>query len=176
MAILEQAVHVEELAPSAPAGDDSGVVAVLIADIVNLVGEVDALRAELEQLKDEQPHARAPAGETAYFGATDSTVYANSDAFSAAEEFRVAGGTGDGLENLGIVFQDQAMSDVDLLSTDCQGNMCRLSYDAQGKSLGSSVKGTMTLSRLLAENVGGNVDVVFENEDGASVMYVTRVK
>ncbi len=174
-AVNVQARDAASLSTPLPAAAGEHDEAAFVADMINLSGDVDALRAELAQLREERRQAQSLS--SAGSGRSSSNV--NSPAVSqavrsVADEFLVAEGNGEGLENLDLVFQNQMLRSVNLLSTSCQGNMCRLSYDAPNGNLGANFQSAGVLSRLIAKNVGGPVDIMFENESGETVLYVKQ--
>ncbi len=165
------ALGVEHGAQGFPEPAEAGTdirLATLMAEVFNLRGEVDALRAELQRA-DSAGDRATTASSAAASTASDLAAPELSD----QEEFLVAVGDGSGLENIGTAFA--GADGVELGSSMCQGNMCRVSYQVDAATPGQHREALTALTRQIAESVGADVDMVFANEAGESVIYVKRV-
>ncbi|MEP5766098.1 MAG: hypothetical protein ABJ308_15985 [Halieaceae bacterium] len=174
----EQLVVVDEVASGSTIADDSGITdrdihfAALVSEVFNLRGEVEALSSELRLARsasDGGTGTNRPPSE-----ATPTAVQ-EAPTPSAQDEFLVASGNGDGLENISTAFVGAAAEGTELVSSSCQGNMCRVSYQLDDTNPGLRQRAVAALTSRIEENIGADVDMIFAREGGESVIYVKLV-
>ncbi len=149
---------------TSPADQRSLELSSVLAEMSNMAGEVQALKQQISvlELRSEQLQV----------GAKPSSLQDEvTPPLSLAEEFLASDGTGDRLANVEAAFRGNNASSVDLLTSDCIGDMCRMTYTLSNDVDGSRSRVVRSLATSIAEQVG-NVDVFFENEGGESVVYV----